>query len=60
VTAVEPAERGIAVTATNGAAVLAQVVSAAQRVGVGIQGIDVVEPDLEVVFLRLTGKGLRD
>ena len=60
VTAVESIDRGVAVTATNGAAVLAEVVATAHRVGVGIHGIDVVEPDLEDVFLRLTGKGLRD
>ncbi len=60
VSAVEPVDGGIAVQAANGAAVLAGVVSAAQRSGVSIQGIEVVEPDLEDVFLRLTGKGLRD
>jgi ABC-2 type transport system ATP-binding protein len=39
---------------------LAPVIEAAERSGVVIGGIDVVEPDLEAVFLRLTGKALRD
>ena len=39
---------------------LAEVVTAAERVQVVIAGIDTSEPDLEAVFLHLTGKALRD
>ncbi|HEX9993178.1 MAG TPA: ABC transporter ATP-binding protein [Acidimicrobiales bacterium] len=39
---------------------LAPVVEAAERAGVEVGGIDVAEPDLEAVFLHLTGKALRD
>ena len=39
---------------------LAEVVGAAARVNVVIAGIDTSEPDLEAVFLHLTGKALRD
>ena len=39
---------------------LAEVVGAAERVKVVIAGIDTSEPDLEAVFLHLTGKALRD
>ncbi len=39
---------------------LAPVVAAASALGAAIGGIDVVEPDLEAVFLHLTGKALRD
>jgi ABC-2 type transport system ATP-binding protein len=39
---------------------LPAVIEAAHRADVSIGGIDVVEPDLEAVFLRLTGKALRD
>ncbi|MBA2279859.1 MAG: ABC transporter ATP-binding protein [Acidimicrobiia bacterium] len=39
---------------------LAEVVGAAERVHVVITGIDTSEPDLEAVFLHLTGKALRD
>jgi ABC-2 type transport system ATP-binding protein len=57
---VDRQERGIAVRAANGAAALSEVVVAAGRAGVSISGVAVVEPDLEDVFLRLTGKALRD
>jgi ABC-2 type transport system ATP-binding protein len=50
----------VEVLARDGRRTLAPVVAAAERLGVEISGIDVVEPDLEAVFLRLTGKALRD
>jgi ABC-2 type transport system ATP-binding protein len=40
--------------------VLAPVVEAADVEGVAVTGVDVREPDLEAVFLHLTGKALRD
>lgn len=57
---VDRRDRGVSVRAVNGAAALSEVVVAAQRSGVAITGVSVVEPDLEDVFLRLTGKALRD
>lgn len=39
---------------------LAAVLAAADRMGVAITGIETSEPDLEAVFLHLTGKALRD
>jgi len=39
---------------------LAGVVGVLAEAGVHVRGIDVVEPDLESVFLHLTGRGLRD
>jgi ABC-2 type transport system ATP-binding protein len=56
----ERTDRGVEVRSTHGAAILADVVAAAGRAGVAITGVSVVEPDLEAVFLRLTGKALRD
>jgi ABC-2 type transport system ATP-binding protein len=53
-------ERGVEIRSTHGAGTLAQVVEAAARAGVSITGLAVVEPDLEAVFLHLTGKALRD
>ncbi len=53
-------EQCVRIQAANGAAVLAPIVTAAQRRGITISGVDVVEPGLEDVFLRLTGKALRD
>jgi ABC-2 type transport system ATP-binding protein len=57
---VEVRDRAITIVADHGAGVLAEVVSAARSAGVQISGVDIVEPDLEDVFLRLTGKALRD
>lgn len=57
---VERHERSIAVRSTSGAATLAAVVAVAGQTGVAIQGVSVVEPDLEAVFLHMTGKALRD
>ncbi len=53
-------DEGVEVVAVDARRALAPVVEAAERAGVHIGGIDVVEPDLEAVFLRLTGKALRD
>ena len=41
-------------------ALIAPAVQAAQARGVDVMGVDVGEPDLEAVFLHLTGKALRD
>jgi ABC-2 type transport system ATP-binding protein len=39
---------------------LGAIVEAAGRSGVTLGGVDIDQPDLEAVFLELTGKGLRD
>ena len=39
---------------------LPQILTTAASAGASITGVDIVEPDLEAVFLRLTGKALRD
>jgi hypothetical protein len=56
----ERVDRCAAIQAADGPAVLATVVATAQQVGVTISDLSVVQPDLEDVFLRLTGKALRD
>jgi ABC-2 type transport system ATP-binding protein len=48
------------VRADDAAAVLGPIVAAATRLGVEVSGIEVREPNLEAVFLHLTGKALRD
>jgi ABC-2 type transport system ATP-binding protein len=57
------------VTATDGtiealvrgaAAALPRLLEIAAGAGVGVTSVDVVEPNLEAVFLHLTGKALRD
>ena len=39
---------------------LAHILAATARAGATVSGVEVVEPDLEAVFLHLTGKALRD
>jgi ABC-2 type transport system ATP-binding protein len=56
----ERRDGGVTVRVRDAPAALAGVVLAAEGAGVAIAGIDVVEPDLEDVFLHLTGKALRD
>ena len=51
---------GVTVRVSDGSTALAGIVGAADLAGVSIAGIELVEPDLEDVFLGLTGKALRD
>ncbi len=51
---------GIDVVALDAVAVLPSLLSAVTAAGAEVTGLDVVEPDLEAVFLHLTGKALRD
>ncbi len=54
------ADEAVEVVAVDARAALAPVIEAAERSGAHIDGVEVVEPDLEAVFLGLTGKALRD
>jgi len=60
VSGVRPIVGGLELTTDHGAAVLPRVVREAGRLGVELTGVEVVAPDLEGVFLALTGKELRD
>ncbi len=51
---------GLHVVATDAPAILAGIVAAAASSYVQITSIDVIEPNLEQVFLHLTGRELRD
>jgi ABC-2 type transport system ATP-binding protein len=53
-------EEGINLIVTNARAVLPQILETATRAGATVSAVEVVEPDLEAVFLHLTGKALRD
>lgn len=44
----------------GGRHVLPRLIEAADATGVSVSSVDVIEPDLEAVFLHLTGKALRD
>ncbi|MCD9625544.1 ABC transporter ATP-binding protein [Rhabdothermincola salaria] len=50
----------VTVVAVDAAAVLSEVVEAVHDAGTSITGVEIDEPDLEDVFLQLTGKALRD
>jgi len=50
----------IEVVATDGSRALPDVIFAIRDAGLGVLSVDVSEPDLESVFLHLTGKALRE
>jgi ABC-2 type transport system ATP-binding protein len=54
------ADRTVEVTADDAASVLARVITCAGEAGMSVTGVEVREPNLESVFLHLTGKALRD
>ena len=53
-------EAGIDLLVVDAARTLAGVIGAASGAGVAVTSVDVDEPNLEAVFLHLTGKALRD
>jgi ABC-2 type transport system ATP-binding protein len=50
----------VQVLARGGRHLLPQLLECADGAGVNVSGVEVIEPDLEAVFLHLTGKALRD
>jgi ABC-2 type transport system ATP-binding protein len=60
VTQAEVSGTSLEVLAHDAAAVLGGVVEAVTRAGAHVRAVEVVEPNLESVFLHLTGRGLRD
>ncbi len=55
-----PSEGGIEVLARDGGLVLAPVLGILGEEGAHVRDVHVREPNLESVFLHLTGKSLRD
>jgi ABC-2 type transport system ATP-binding protein len=53
-------ESGIDLLVVEARRLLPQILAAVSRDGVAIRSVEVIEPDLEAVFLHLTGKALRD
>jgi ABC-2 type transport system ATP-binding protein len=53
-------DEGIELIVSNASALLPELLAIAADEGATVTGVDVVEPDLEAVFLRLTGRALRD
>jgi ABC-2 type transport system ATP-binding protein len=60
VTAARVDGQGIELSAAGGAALLPRIVQEAERHAVRLTSLEVLRPDLESVFLALTGKELRD
>jgi len=50
----------VAVIAQEAEEILAPVITTANQLGIKIRSVDIKEPDLEAVFLSLTGRALRD
>jgi ABC-2 type transport system ATP-binding protein len=57
---VDRRDGAVAIRVAGGGTALPGIVGAGERAGVTIGSIELVEPDLEDVFLGLTGKALRD
>lgn len=53
-------DQALTVLAKEASSVLPAMMGAAGSAGMSITGVDIQEPDLEAVFLHLTGKALRD
>jgi ABC-2 type transport system ATP-binding protein len=51
---------GLILTVHNGPGLLAPIVAEAGGAGMALTSVEIVRPDLESVFLHLTGKALRD
>ena len=57
---VDTERRAATLTVKDAPALVAQVVGTVTSYGVTLSDVEIVRPDLEQVFLHLTGKGLRD
>ena len=55
-----PSDHTVALVTPVAEELLAPVVSRANELGIKIQSVDMREPNLETVFLHLTGRALRD
>lgn len=54
------AEGTVEILVEGASGLLPRILDVAQQSGVSVSGVEVVEPNLESVFLHLTGKALRD
>jgi ABC-2 type transport system ATP-binding protein len=57
---VTAADGSLEITATGARTLLAEIIQVAAAAGTTVSSVEVTEPDLEAVFLHLTGKALRD
>ena len=60
VVAASAADGSLALIVDDARTLLPELLRAATDAGAAVRGVDVDQPDLEAVFLHLTGKALRD
>jgi ABC-2 type transport system ATP-binding protein len=60
VTGASASDHLLDVLADDASSILPQILTRITNAGASITGVQVVEPNLEAVFLHLTGKALRD
>ncbi len=60
VSGAEQTGRGVEVTSTNGTKTIGPLLAAFEDHGIDVPGLQLREPNLEAVFLELTGRALRD
>ncbi len=60
VTSVATADNGVQIVASEGRHLLPALLEAADAAGIAVTSVEVIEPDLEAVFLHLTGTALRE
>jgi ABC-2 type transport system ATP-binding protein len=60
VAAASAADGSLALIVDDARTLLPELLRAAADAGAAVSGVDVDQPDLEAVFLHLTGKALRD
>ena len=57
---ITPTDHEVAIVTPSAEELIAPVVTRADRLGIKVHSIDIREPNLEAVFLHLTGRALRD
>ena len=60
VTEASSSDGGLDILAVDASSILPQILSRVSEAGANITGVEVIEPNLEAVFLHLTGRALRD
>ncbi len=60
VSEVSATDSTLEILATDASSILPELLTTISNAGATIAGVEVVEPNLEAVFLHLTGKALRD
>lgn len=55
-----PDGRSLVLTVRDAPAAVADIVTTATNAGMRLEDVEITRPDLESVFLQLTGKALRD